>query len=69
MAKRNEDVRNKVEGRKRGRPTIENPRTKEFRMRLNEEEYKRLDRISKDFGMNRADTIRKLAEEHEKNMK
>ena len=55
--------------KRRGRPTIENPRTKEFRMRLSDEEYERLTKVSKDFGMNRADTVRKLTEEHEKRMK
>lgn len=54
---------------RRGRPAIENPRNKEFRMRLSDEEYERLTKVSKDFGMNRADTIRKLADEHEKKMK
>lgn len=54
---------------RRGRPAIENPRTKEFRMRLSDEEYERLSKVSKDFGMSRADAIRKLAEDHEKKMK
>lgn len=54
---------------KRGRPFSEVTRNKEFRMRLSDEEYDRLTKISKNMGMSRADTIRKLAEECEKMMK
>lgn len=54
---------------KRGRPFSENPRTREFRMRLSDEEYDRLTKISKDMGMSRADAVRKLAEDREKMVK
>lgn len=54
---------------KRGRPFSENPRTNRVEIRMNEKEAELLDRIGKEFGMNRADTVRKLAEDHEKNMK
>lgn len=54
---------------RRGRPTLEDPRDIQYHVRLNDEEDKRLTKISKDFGMGKADTIRKLLEDHEKRMK
>lgn len=54
---------------RRGRPPIEDPRDKQYRIRLNDEENERLIRISKDFGMSKSDTVRRLIEEHEKKMK
>ena len=54
---------------KRGRPPVENPRVIKQFVRLNEEENARLDRVSKDMCMGRADTIRTLLENYEKNMK
>lgn len=54
---------------KRGRPFSENPRTNRVEIRMNEKEAELLDRIGKDFGMNRPDTIRKLAEDYEANKK
>lgn len=52
---------------KRGRPTVENPRLIKQFVRLNEEENDRLDRVSKDMCMGRADTLRTLLENYEKN--
>lgn len=54
---------------KRGRPFLEDPRDNQYRLRLNDEENEKLMKISKDFGMRVPDTIRRLIEEHEKNMK
>lgn len=54
---------------RRGRPPIEDPRDNQYRIRLNDEENERLIRISKDFGMSKSDTVRRLIEEHEKKMK
>lgn len=50
---------------RRGRPTIEDPRDNQYRIRLNDEENERLVKISKDFGMRVPDTIRKLLEDYE----
>ena len=51
---------------KRGRPFSENPRNKEFRMRLSDEEYEKLDKVRKDLCMSRADTVRTLLGNYEK---
>ena len=51
---------------KRGRPVLEDPRVKECRLRMNTVEDDRLNRVSKDMGMSKADTIRKLIEGYEK---
>ena len=51
---------------KRGRPVLEDPRVKECRLRMNTVEDDRLNRVSKDMGMSKADTIRKLIEDYEK---
>lgn len=50
---------------RRGRPTVEDPRDNQYRIRLNDEENERLVKISKDFGMRVPDTIRKLLEDYE----
>lgn len=49
-----------------GRPFAENPRTNRVEIRLNKNENERLERISKDFGMGRADAVRKLLEDYDK---
>ena len=54
---------------RRGRPTVEDPRDNQYRIRLNDEENERLIRISKDFGMSKSDTVRKLLENYENHMK
>lgn len=69
MAKQDEGIRDNGVGRKRGRPAIEDPRDNVYRIRLNDEENERLLKISKEFGMNRPDTIRTLLENYEKSMK
>ena len=50
---------------KRGRPVLEDPRVNEYRVRMNSIEFERLDRVCKDLGMNKADTMRKLIEDYE----
>ena len=49
---------------RRGRPPVEDPRTIRQFVRLNKEENKLLDDVSKDLGMSRADAIRTLIENH-----
>ena len=50
---------------KRGRPVLDDPRVNEYRVRMNSIEFERLDRVCKDLGMNKADTMRKLIEDYE----
>lgn len=52
--------------KRRGRPSKDDPRVKDFRLRLNNEESKRLDAVSKSLGMSKADALRKLMEDFEK---
>lgn len=51
---------------KRGRPVLEDPRVKECRIRMNTAEDDRLNRVSKHMGMRKADAMRKLLEDYEK---
>ena len=51
---------------KRGRPVLDDPRTKECKIRMNREENDRVNRVSKHMGMRKADAIRKLIEDYEK---
>ena len=48
-----------------GRPVLEDPRVNEYRVRMNSIEFERLDRVCKDLGMNKADTMRKLIDDYE----
>ena len=50
----------------RGRPFVEDPRNKGHRLRMNNDEMDRLNRVSKDLGMSKSDTLRKLVEDYEK---
>lgn len=50
----------------RGRPRVDDLRDKEPRIRMNSEEMDRLNRVAKDMGMNKSDTVRKLIEDYEK---
>lgn len=50
---------------RRGRPTVEDPRKNQFRLRLNEEEYSRLERLSKSTGFGRSDVLRIALEKYE----
>lgn len=52
-----------------GRPVKADAKRKNFIFRMNDEDRKRLERVSGDMRMNRSDTIRKLMEDYEKNMK
>lgn len=51
---------------KRGRPVLDDPHTKECKIRMNCEENDRVNRVSKHMGMRKADAIRKLIENYEK---
>ena len=55
--------------KRRGRPSKDDPRVKDFRLRLNKEESERLSAVSKSLGMSKADSLRKLMEDFEKNDK
>ena len=52
--------------KRRGRPSKDDPRVKDFRLRLNNEESERLSAVSKKLGMSKADALRKLMEDYEK---
>ena len=52
--------------KRRGRPSKDDPRVIDFRLRLNNEESKRLDAVSKSLGMSKADSLRKLMEDYER---
>lgn len=49
-----------------GRPRVDDPRDKGHRVRMNNDEMDRLIRVSKDLGMSKSDTLRKLVEDYEK---
>ena len=51
----------------RGRPFVDDPRDKGLKVRMNNEEFDRLNRVCKDLGMSKTDTMRKLLEDYEKN--
>lgn len=52
--------------KKRGRPFSDDPRNIHQMIRLNRADNERLEKVSKDFGMNRSDTFRKLLEDYVK---
>lgn len=51
-----------------GRPKKDDARRDSFRFRMNEEEANRFDKICKEFGMNRVDTLRSIFEKIEANI-
>lgn len=52
-----------------GRPVDPNAKRKNYILRMNDDEAKRLENVSKDLGMKRSDAIRTLVERYEKDMK
>lgn len=48
-----------------GRPTKEDARVHKFRLRMNNEELDRLERLCKITGMNKTDTMRLLMEKYD----
>ena len=48
-----------------GRPTKEDARVHKFRLRMNNEELNRLERLCKITGMNKTDTMRLLMEKYD----
>ena len=50
---------------KRGRPFKEDARKNQYRIRMNDDENNRLEKLSKSTGMGRADVIRVALEKYE----
>ena len=48
-----------------GRPSKEDARVHKFRLRMNNEELDRLERLCKSTGMNKTDTMRHLMEKYD----